>query len=128
VDLVIHHRSEKTDRLMTVTIRPYARSPCGNKLLYTPEYSRTLTIASGVQGMIDLTIPGGAWSPHAGTEAAEAAGGPTEESKYCGSMNRMLYASYISLGDCLGEGNLRYALVIQVIMESKVETLYIFEW
>lgn len=38
---------------------PLARSPYANILLYTPRCSSTFTIANGVQGKIDLTVPSG---------------------------------------------------------------------
>lgn len=44
---------------------PRARSPYANNLLYTPTNSSTLTIASGVQGRTDLTVPGGGRSSFA---------------------------------------------------------------
>lgn len=46
-------------RLITVTVFPYARSPYVRILLYTPTCSRHLTTPRGVQGMMDLTVPGG---------------------------------------------------------------------
>lgn len=55
-----------SDLLITVMTFPLARSPYSNILLYTPRCSRTLTIASGVHGRIDLTVPGGAASPSDG--------------------------------------------------------------
>lgn len=51
-----------TYRLITVTVFPYARSPYGRILLYTPMCSRHLTMARGVQGKMDLTVPAGGWS------------------------------------------------------------------
>lgn len=73
---------------MTVTVLPYARSPYGRILLYTPTYSRHFTIASGVQGMMDLTIPSGGTSP----SIVEVASEPTESvvSRDSGFKNRML--------------------------------------
>lgn len=44
---------------MTVITFPLALSPYRNILLYTPKCSRTLTIASGVHGSTDLTVPSG---------------------------------------------------------------------
>lgn len=40
-----------------MTVFPYARFPYGRILLYTPICSRHLTIASGVHGRIDFTVP-----------------------------------------------------------------------
>lgn len=53
--------------------------------------SRHFTIASGVHGMIDFTVPGGAWSESDGPVlvAAGAAAGE-DESRDCGWRNRML--------------------------------------
>ena len=70
-------------------ILPYALSPYGNILLYTPKYSRHFTIAKGVQGRIDLTIPEVGSSGTVGVSEAPA-GGVVEERKDFGSMNRML--------------------------------------
>lgn len=77
-----------TRRFITVMVRPYARSPYGKIVLYTRTYSRHLTIASGVQGMIDLTVPGGGWS----VSAVPVAGGrgEREERRELGTINRML--------------------------------------
>lgn len=74
---------------------PRARSPYSSILLYTPMCSRTLTIASGVQGRIDLTVPGGGASETAlglalvgkGSATCEAGGGR----RVTGLMNRMLW-------------------------------------
>ena len=41
--------------LITVIVLPYARSPYGSSLLYTPMNSRHFTIARGVHGRIDFT-------------------------------------------------------------------------
>jgi len=49
----------RTYRLMTVMTLPRALSPYSSILLYTPMCSSTLTIASGVQGKMDLTVPAG---------------------------------------------------------------------
>lgn len=46
---------EDTNLLMTVIVRPNARLPYGNKVLYTLQCSKVLTIAKGVQGRIALT-------------------------------------------------------------------------
>ena len=79
---------------MTVTVRPYARSPYSSNLLYTPTYSRHLTIAKGVHGRIDLTIPFGRLSSF--RFLADSASRPVvdeisaAESNERGEMNRML--------------------------------------
>ena len=48
--------------LTTVMTFPLARSPYASILLYTPRCSNTLTIARGVHGKMDLTVPSGAVS------------------------------------------------------------------
>ena len=63
-----------SDRLITVTTFPRALSPYSNILLYTPKCSSTLTIASGVQGRMDLMVPGGAGSSVPGKEGFEGVG------------------------------------------------------
>ena len=73
---------------MTVIVFPYALSPYGNNLLYTPTYSRDLTIASGVQGIIDLTIPGGGCS----TSAAVVVG-KNDSKRAFGFKYRILFSS-----------------------------------
>lgn len=52
--------------LITVITFPLALSPYSSILLYTPRCSRTLTIAKGVHGRMDLTVPDGAESPSDG--------------------------------------------------------------
>jgi hypothetical protein len=47
-----------------------------------------LTIASGVHGMMDLTVPGGGSS--LSNMPADAAEGTPDESRECGSKKRML--------------------------------------
>lgn len=42
-----------------MTVFPYARSPYGKIVLYTPMFSSTFTTPSGVQGRMDFTNPGG---------------------------------------------------------------------
>jgi hypothetical protein len=51
-----------THRLITVITLPRARSPYSSILLYTPRCSSTLTIAKGVQGKTDFTVPSGVCS------------------------------------------------------------------
>ena len=55
--------------LITVMVRPYARSPYGRSALYTPTRSSAFTTPSGVHGKIDLTVPGGGTSFLSGTGA-----------------------------------------------------------
>lgn len=67
---------------------PYARSPYLSSVLYTPKFSRALTAAKGVHGMIDLTVPGGAllgWE-------SDVAGGNSDplDIKESGFMKRIL--------------------------------------
>lgn len=47
-------------------------------------------MARGVQGMIDLTVPGGGCSLSVVVVGAGAADGMTDERRDCGSMKRML--------------------------------------
>lgn len=69
-------------------VLPYARSPYVSILLYTPIFSRHFTIARGVQGRIDLTMPGGGCSVSVvGIGAVE---GTTDEVRDFGSINRIL--------------------------------------
>ena len=79
-------------RLMTVMTFPRARSPYSSILLYTPICSSTLTIASGVHGKIDLTVPSGACSPMSGfvvnTTGGRVPGGGGL--RVSGEMKRML--------------------------------------
>ena len=82
-----------THRLITVMTLPRALSPYSSILLYTPMCSMTLTMASGVQGRIDLTVPAGGVSETAflpltgsGSGTCEAGRGLSET----GWMNRML--------------------------------------
>lgn len=80
---------------MTVTVFPYARSPYGKILLYTPMFSRHFTIASGVQGRMDLMWPGGGVSAvvvgtGAAMEALEVAEVDGAERKVRGLTYRML--------------------------------------
>ena len=78
-----------------MTIRPYALSPYGRILLYTPTCSRDLTIARGVQGMMDLTVPGGGVSLSIAVLSGAAAEEVEEdESRDCGAMNRMLATEF----------------------------------
>jgi len=42
---------------MTVIVFPYALSPYPSRVLYTPMNSRHFTIANGVHGIMDLTVP-----------------------------------------------------------------------
>lgn len=58
-------------------------------MLYTFTYSRHLTIASGVHGIMDLTVPGGGWSdPEEVSNAVEE--GDTDERRESGLMKRIL--------------------------------------
>jgi hypothetical protein len=47
-------------------------------------------MASGVQGMIDLTVPGGGCSLSIVVVGAGGADGTTDDRRDCGSMKRML--------------------------------------
>jgi hypothetical protein len=85
--------NQSADRLITVTVLPYARSPYVNILLYTPTCSRHLTIARGVQGMMDFTVPGGGSFSEDGTATA-VDDGVTDETRDRGSMKRILAQKY----------------------------------
>ena len=80
--------------MIIVTVRPYARSPYFRIRLYTPTCSSVFTIASGVQGRIDFTYPGGgsSVSRSACSELAEVDEdeGGREERRDVGWMKRML--------------------------------------
>lgn len=76
---------------MTVMTFPLALSPYRNILLYTPKCSNTLTIASGVQGRMDLTVPSGPSSvsfPLGAWALADAGIGL----RVMGEMNRSLFS------------------------------------
>jgi len=73
---------------MTVIVRPYARSPYGKSALYTPMRSRAFTTASGVQGKIDLTVPGGGTSSLSGAGVCASDG--EDAKRDFGSRYRML--------------------------------------
>jgi hypothetical protein len=64
---------------MTVTVFPYARSPYGKILLYTPNPSRVFTTAKGVQGKMDFSVPGGGLSSFVGR--GKSAGGTADMSE-----------------------------------------------
>lgn len=84
-----------TYRLMTVTVFPYARSPYGRILLYTPICSSDLTTASGVQGRMDLTKPAGG-SSFTAAGASFVAG--KEDASAFGSRKRILWRKWTSAG------------------------------
>lgn len=73
---------------MTVTVRPYARSPYGKSALYTPMRSRDFTTPRGVHGKIDLTVPGGGTSSLSG--AGRVAREGEDARRDLGSRYRML--------------------------------------
>ena len=73
---------------MTVITFPLALSPYRNILLYTPKCSRTLTIAKGVHGNIDLTVPSGPSSESLDFGGRWASGIGL---RVTGEMNRTLY-------------------------------------
>lgn len=56
--------------------------------MYTPTYSKHLTIASGVHGMIDFAVPAGGLS--LSDVVFVGAGGITDANRDLGSMKRML--------------------------------------
>ena len=89
---------------MTVTVLPYARSPYVSILLYTPTYSRHLTIARGVQGIIDFTLPAGvSFSDVGTTESVDK--GVTDDERDPGSIKRMLERNSLRINEVMAEGN-----------------------
>jgi hypothetical protein len=57
-------------------------------VLYTLTYSRHLTIARGVHGMMDLTVPSGGWSDPGFDNSGKEDG--RDERRELGLMKRML--------------------------------------
>jgi hypothetical protein len=57
-------------------------------VLYTLTYSRHLTIARGVHGIMDLTVPGGGWSDPVFDDSGKEGG--RDERRELGLMKRML--------------------------------------
>jgi hypothetical protein len=78
---------------------PLALSPYFNNLLYTPTYSNTLTMANGVHGRMDFTVPGGGASDSSvvdfvvdGSGVGRWDGGMGR--RVDGEMNRMLLSAF----------------------------------
>ena len=83
-------RISYTHLLMTTMVFPYARSPYGSSLLYTPACSSVFTTARGVQGMMDLNVPGGGVSVLEWSGALSVDKVIVDEVSERGSMKRML--------------------------------------
>ena len=75
---------------MTTMVFPYARSPYGSSLLYTPACSSVFTTARGVQGMMDLNVPGGGVSVLEWSGALSVDRVIVDEVSERGSIKRML--------------------------------------
>lgn len=120
-------------RLMTVMTLPRALSPYSSSRLYTPRCSSTLTIASGVQGKIDLTVPGGAGSSAPGPDLGGLRGWGKWEAgmgrRVSGEMWRILSGrqrcGLYSWVDAKGRG--RDVLVVKVEEELVVQALDVLE-